>query len=237
MQTVVIGGNGGIGNAFVKLLMDKGTKDVIATYHNTKPAQELTQNTNVEWFQLDATDESAVSDFCEKLGDVGLFINAVGMLHDDQHKPEKSTRNLGKDYFIKSMTINTLPTMLFAKYLPLHFRHKQTAVFATISARVGSIEENYLGGWYSYRASKAALNQVLKTLSIEWRRNLPNVCVVALHPGTTDTALSKPFQKNVPAEQLFTADKSVMLMSDVISHLTPEKSGKFFSFDGENLPW
>ena len=127
--------------------------------------------------------------------------------------------------------------MLFAKYLPLHFRHKQTAVFSTISARVGSIEENYLGGWYSYRASKAALNQVLKTLSIEWRRTLPNVCVVALHPGTTDTALSKPFQKNVPEKQLFSTNNSVMFMSEVISNLTPEKSGQFISFDGENLPW
>jgi len=237
MQKVIIGGNGGIGNAFIRLFVEKGNHEVIATYHNTKPSEELIQNTRVKWLQLDATDESAVGEFCQKLADVSLFINSVGMLHDHEYKPEKSTRDLDKDYFIKSMNLNALPTMLFAKHMPAHFRHKQPAVFATISARVGSIEENYLGGWYSYRASKAALNQVLKTLSIEWRRNLPNVCVAALHPGTTDTALSKPFQKNVPENQLFSADKSVMLMSDMISNLSPDKSGQFISFDGEILPW
>ena len=133
--------------------------------------------------------------------------------------------------------VNALPTLLFSRFLATKFRHKQPAVFATISARVGSIEENYLGGWYSYRASKAALNQVLKTLAIEWRRNLPNVCVAALHPGTTDTALSKPFKKNVPEDQLFSADQSVAYMMKVIDKLEPELSGRFWSFDSTQLPW
>ena len=166
-----------------------------------------------------------------------MFINAAGFLHNDYFTPEKSTRQITTDYFLTSMMVNTLPTLLFARYLVKQLKHKQPAVFATVSARVGSIEENYLGGWYSYRSSKAALNQVLKTLSIEWRRNLKNVCVAALHPGTTDTGLSRPFQKNVSEKDLFTADQSVAYMMKVIKGLTPEKSGKFWSFDGEILPW
>lgn len=234
MQALVVGGSGGIGAAFVKYLNEHTDYDVITTFNRHAPEQSLS---NVSYQQLDITNEIAIENFCKSLDDVGLFINAAGFLHTDEFSPEKSTRQVNKDYFMASMMVNALPTLLFAKFLAAKLRHKQPAVFATVSARVGSIEENYLGGWYSYRASKAALNQVLKTLSIEWRRNLPNVCVAALHPGTTDTALSQPFQKNVPEGQLFSAEQSVSYMMDVISKLKPELSGKFWSFDGTELPW
>jgi len=110
-------------------------------------------------------------------------------------------------------------------------------VFATVSARVGSIEDNRLGGWFSYRASKAALNMCLKTLAIEWRRTLPNVAVAALHPGTTDTALSRPFQHNVPREQLFTPRQTANYLLNVLDGLEPAQSTQFLAFDGEWLPW
>ena len=118
-----------------------------------------------------------------------------------------------------------------------NFRHGRPAVFATVSAKVGSIEDKRLGGWFSYRASKAALNMCLKTLAIEWRRSLPNVAVAALHPGTTDTDLSRPFQHNVPSGQLFTPAQSVSYMLDVLDGLNPADSGRFLAFDGEKLPW
>ena len=102
---------------------------------------------------------------------------------------------------------------------------------------MGSIGDNRLGGWVSYRASKAALNMCMKTLSIEWRRTLPNVSVAVLHPGTTDTALSKPFQRNVPPGQLFSADRSVGDMLGVLDRLGQEDSGGFWAYDGERLPW
>lgn len=135
------------------------------------------------------------------------------------------------------MQINALPSLLLAKHLQANFKHKRPGIFATISAKVGSIEDNRLGGWYSYRASKAALNMCLKTLAIEWQRVLPNVAVAALHPGTTDTFLSKPFQKNVPPEQLFTPEQSANYMLKVLKQLKPSETGKFWAFDGELLPW
>jgi NAD(P)-dependent dehydrogenase (short-subunit alcohol dehydrogenase family) len=235
MNAIVIGGSGGIGNAFVNHLLDNNNDITIhATYYATQPEAIDARCT---WHKLDITNDYAIAELCNTLDDVHLCINAAGMLHDSVHQPEKSTRQITSDYFLKSMTINTLPTLLLAKHLASNFKHKQPAVFATVSARVGSIEENYLGGWYSYRSSKAALNMVLKTLSIEWQRSLPNVAVAALHPGTTNTSLSQPFQKNVPKNQLFSPKQSVSYMMDIIKDLKPEDTGKFWSFDGEILPW
>ena len=130
-----------------------------------------------------------------------------------------------------------MPTLLLAKYLHGSFRHGRPSVFATVSAKVGSIEDNRLGGWYSYRASKAALNMCLKTLAIEWARTLPNVAVTALHPGTTDTALSRPFQRHVPPQHLFSPSQSVDYLLEVLDGLIPAQSGRFLAFDGEVLPW
>lgn len=235
MNALILGGSGGIGQAFVEhLLQSHQDISIDATYHRHKPARV---DTRCRWHAADITQERDIERLCANIDELDLCINAVGLLHDQQHQPEKSTRQIGADYFMKSMQINALPTLLLAKHLAPHFKHKRQAVFATVSARVGSIEENYLGGWYSYRASKAALNMILKTLSIEWQRSLPNVSVAALHPGTTDTALSKPFQSHVPEQQLFEPATSVSYMMDVIRQLIPENSGKFWSFDGEILPW
>lgn len=234
LNALIVGGNGGIGLAFVEHLLADENYEIIATYRSSCP--ELS-HPRLQWMQLDAADEEQVSGFCMQLGEVDLCVIAVGMLHDELSQPEKATRHIEADYFQRSMRVNVLPTLLLAKCLAGHFRHKRPAVFATISARVGSIGENQLGGWYSYRASKAALNQVLKTLSIEWKRNLKNVTVAALHPGTTDTDLSRPFHRNLPPGQLQTAEQSVSAMMQVIDGLTPAQTGQFWSFDGEQLPW
>ncbi len=235
MNAVVIGGSGGIGRAFVHYLeANKPGIRIVASYHHGQPPTD-TQRT--EWRRLDITSEDQIEQFCADLPDVDLCINAAGMLHNEQFSPEKSTRQIDAAYFLHSMSVNALPTLLLARYLEPHFKHKRPAVFATVSARVGSIEENYLGGWYSYRSSKAALNMILKTLSIEWKRKLPTVTVAALHPGTTDTRLSEPFSSNVKPGQLFSTSQSVGYMMNVIEQLTPDKSGAFWSFDGEILPW
>ena len=159
------------------------------------------------------------------------------LLHKPAKGPEKTIRQIDPSFFIESMSINALPSLLLAKHLHAKFRHGRPAVFATVSAKVGSIEDNRLGGWFSYRASKAALNMCLKTLAIEWRRSLPNVAVAALHPGTTDTPLSRPFQHNVPTGQLFAPAQSVSYMLDVLDGLNSADSGQFLAFDGEKLPW
>jgi NAD(P)-dependent dehydrogenase (short-subunit alcohol dehydrogenase family) len=235
MRVVVTGASGGIGSAFVKALAEREqVQTVVAIRHHGRPAVE---HPKVAWQQLDLTDEDALGDWAAGLGEIDWLVNAAGVLHTATHAPEKTIRHLDPEFFLESIRINTLPALMLAKHLYRGFRHGRPGIFATVSARVGSIEDNRLGGWFSYRASKAALNMGLKTLSIEWRRTLPNVSVVALHPGTTDTNLSKPFQRNVPAAQLFSPEQSVGYLLKVLDSLKPGESGQFLAFDGEKLPW
>lgn len=124
---------------------------------------------------------------------------------------------------------------MVAKHFLPKLAKDQRAVFAALSARVGSISDNQLGGWYSYRASKAALNMIIKNLSIEMKMRYKQAIIVGLHPGTVDSRLSKPFQANVPAGKLFTADYAVAKMLEVINTLTPENSGKYYAWDGKEI--
>lgn len=235
MKIVVVGGSGGIGYAIVAALSRrKLVESIVATYHLNPPNDGPS---GVTWQQLDITDEVAVRDWAQQLNEVDWLINAAGLLHSPAQGPEKTIRQIDPDFFLENMRINAMPSLLLAKYLHTKFRHGRPSVFATVSAKVGSIEDNRLGGWYSYRASKAALNMSLKTLAIEWRRTLPNVAVAALHPGTTDTALSRPFQRNVPAEQLFSPARTADYLLDVLDNLDSAQSGSFLAFDGERLPW
>ncbi|EKO3738305.1 SDR family NAD(P)-dependent oxidoreductase, partial [Vibrio metschnikovii] len=130
-----------------------------------------------------------------------------------------------------------LPTLLLAKYFSPLMKTSDAAKFVTISAKVGSISDNRLGGWYSYRASKAALNMLLKTLSIEWQRTIKRGVVLALHPGTTDTPLSKPFQANVPADKLLTPEQAAQYLVELIIQATLQQTGQFLAYNGERLPW
>ena len=235
MNIVITGGSGGIGSAFIQVLAGRpDVEKIIATRNDHSSAVD---HVKVSWHRLDLTDEAAIKTWAAQLDEIDWLINAAGILHTPAQGPEKSIRQVGPAFFLESMSINALPALLLAKHLHGKFRHGRPGVFATVSAKVGSIEDNRLGGWYSYRASKAALNMSLKTLAIEWRRTLPNVAVVALHPGTTDTALSKPFQRNVPHGQLFKPEYSVNCMLSVLENLKPAHSGEFLAFDGERLPW
>jgi NAD(P)-dependent dehydrogenase (short-subunit alcohol dehydrogenase family) len=235
MNIVIAGGSGGIGSAFVETLARRSdVRRIVATFNRHSPTQD---HPKVSWYRLDLTDEAAIEEWAEQLDEIDWLINAAGILHTRSRGPEKSIRGIDPAFFLENMSINALSALLLAKHLYDKFRHGRPGVFATVSARVGSIEDNRLGGWVSYRASKAALNMSLKTLAIEWRRTLPNVAVVALHPGTTDTPLSKPFQRNVPHGQLFTPQYSVNCMLSVLERLKPAESGQFLAFDGEQLPW
>jgi NAD(P)-dependent dehydrogenase (short-subunit alcohol dehydrogenase family) len=235
MKIVITGGAGGIGGAFVERLAARPNVEKITATYNRKPPDA--QHRKVSWQQLDLTDEAAIRDWAAQLDEIDWLINTAGILHTSAQGPEKTIRHIDPAFFLHSMSINTLPSLLLAKHLHTRFRHGRPAVFASVSAKVGSIADNRLGGWFSYRASKAALNMCLKTLAIEWRRTLPNVSVAALHPGTTDTPLSKPFQHNVPPEQLFAPAQSVDYLLQVLDSLEPGQSGQFLAFDGEILPW
>jgi len=170
------------------------------------------------------------------MGSVDLIIVATGLLHDDKTQPEKTIRQVSLQAFQDVLTVNTIGPALIAKHFYSKMPTKRRTVFAAVSARVGSISDNRLGGWYAYRASKAALNMVLKTLSIEWGRRNPQAICIGLHPGTVDTNLSAPFQTNVVRGRLFTAERAAEKLVQVVENITVQDSGNLFAFDGTKVP-
>lgn len=233
MNILVVGANGGIGLALLHALQARyPDANLHGTWHSTQPVSSI-----CNWIQLDATQEQQVAEVASGFNSIDWIINAVGFLHSPDQGPEKTMREFDTDFFMQNIRINALPTLILAKHFMPMLKRAEKAVFATISAKVGSIEDNRLGGWVSYRSSKAALNMALKTISIEWRHKCPGVCVVALHPGTTDTQLSRPFQAHVPANSLFSVEKTAGLLLDQLDTLDSTHNGKFLAFDGEELPW
>ncbi|MGP5231542.1 SDR family oxidoreductase [Psychrobacter celer] len=250
---LVIGGTGGIGQAIVKELLQRtaneqsngniGNTRVYATYHKSQPDFAAD---NLYWISMDVSDEDsieqAIADMKQQAAHIDWVINCAGLLHTPHKQPEKALRQLETDFFLQSMQINALASLLIAKHIkPLLAKSKRSAdkpaIFATISARVGSISDNRLGGWYSYRMSKAALNMGMKNLSIEWRRSLKDVCVVVMQPGTVDTQLSSPFQGNVADEKLFSPAYSAERLLEVLDSMSAAQSGSFVDWAGESIPW
>lgn len=247
-----IGGTGGIGNAIVEQLSKMTTNDtngieegvlVFATYHSSQPNIEAD---NVSWLQMDVADENSIVGAINKLKErskhIDWVINCVGLLHNKQAQPEKAIRQIETDFFLANMRINALASMLLAKHIRPLLKNAQRsydtpAIFATISARVGSISDNELGGWYSYRMSKAALNMGMKNLSIEWERALKDVCVIVMQPGTVDTPLSQPFQSNVADDHLFSPAYSAESLLKVLSTLKSNQNGSFLDWAGESIAW
>ena len=180
--------------------------------------------------------ETLVSETLAGCDHLHLVINALGILHQDGAKAEKGLAQLTLASLQASFATNTFAPILLLKHL-LPLMRKQPSTFAALSARVGSIGDNQLGGWYSYRASKAALNQLLHTASIELKRLNPASTVLAIHPGTTDTELSRPFQTNVPEGQLFQPAFSADRIIEVIGAHGPTDSGTFWAWDDKPIVW
>jgi len=246
MNIVVIGASGGIGAALVSsVALAYPQARIHATYLNNKPPEDHKQTgsetADVNWSVLDVTSDTAVQDYAAGFDKVHWIINAVGMLHKRELMPEKTVTQIDANFFMLNLRINALPTLLLAKHfksaLASGAEKEFSSHFSTVSARVGSIEDNRLGGWYSYRCSKAALNMAIKNLSIEWRRTMPHICVSALHPGTTDTGLSMPFQRSVPQGKLFTPRYTADCLVQVLNNITAADTGKFFAYDGQEIPW
>lgn len=235
MKVLIVGGSGGIGQAMVKQVQETYPDATVhATYRHHLPNDR--QN-NIQWYQLDVTNEVEIKQLSEQLTELDWIINCVGILHTQDKGPEKSLQSLDIDFFQHNLTLNTLPSVMLAKHFCHALKQSSSARFAVISAKVGSISDNRLGGWYSYRASKAALNMFLKTLSIEWQRNMKHCVVLSLHPGTTDTPLSQPFQQSVPQGKLFTPEYVANCLLPIIANATPAQTGCFFAYDGTELPW
>ena len=220
LRAVVIGAGGGIGAAFVDLLRPRG--DVIA----------LTRA------GLDLTDPASIMAAAAAIdGPLDLVIVATGVLHDAVAGPEKSLRDLDAGRLARSFAVNAIgPALVAQAFLPRLRTDRKTA-FVALSARVGSIADNRLGGWHGYRASKAALNQLIRTVAIEHARRAPLSVVASLHPGTVDTRLSAPFQRGVAPAKLFTPAFSATAMLGVIDRLTPADSGGLFAWDGAAIPF
>ncbi|WP_061018066.1 SDR family oxidoreductase [Vibrio splendidus] len=240
LHILVVGGSGGIGFAVVKHLLSELSRfdfldvHVDATYYSQQPELE---NRRLSWHKVDATDEADIKRLSSEFEQLDWLINCVGMLHTPDLGPEKNLSSIDPEFFLKNISVNTLPSLLLAKHFTPILKASDNPKFAVVSAKVGSISDNRLGGWYSYRSSKAALNMFIKTMSIEWQRTIKKGTVLALHPGTTDTALSKPFQTNVPEGKLFESSYVAHQLVDIIRTARPDNSGHFYAYDGEQLSW
>jgi NAD(P)-dependent dehydrogenase (short-subunit alcohol dehydrogenase family) len=226
-QAVVIGAGGGLGSAFLTLLDGTERFSAVTGFgRKSRPALDLADESSI------AAAAQAVK---QKNADLRLVIDATGFLHDGAFQPEKSWRELDPAHFAKAFAVNaTGPALLMKHFLPLLPREGK-AVFATLSAKVGSIGDNQLGGWYAYRASKAALNQLVRTAAIELKRRRPWALCLALHPGTVDTGLSAPFSKQ--GLELQRPEEAAARLLALIDSLEAEASGGFYSYRGERLPW
>lgn len=234
---VIFGANGGIGRALVERL--RLSSRYASIYAGARTMRDDWPQ-DVTPFSFDLTDEASIKAATETLDrPPTMILVATGMLHDEARgiEPEKSLRAIQPYAMTRLFAINTIGPALIAKhFLPLLPKDRR-AVFAVLSAKVGSIGDNGLGGWHSYRASKAALNMLMRNFAIEMARSHPQAVIVALHPGTVDSALSHPFQRNVAADGLFTPDRAAEQLLSVIDGLTPEAAGGLFAWDGQRLPW
>lgn len=221
---VVIGASGGIGAALVGHLQRSGRFETVLGLSRRDDG-------------LDLGNEASIAHAADAVGRTGspeLVIVATGVLHSGQ-TPERSLKALSPDHLARDYQVNAIGPALVAKhFLPVMPRDRRS-IFAALSARVGSIGDNRLGGWHAYRASKAALNMLLRNIAIETARTHPQAIVVGLHPGTVATGLSEPFQKGVPPERLFTPDLSAGHLLTVLDGLEPKDSGGVFAWDGQRI--
>lgn len=234
-SVVVAGASGGIGGEFVRQLSASPRIGRVFALYREPPA---TAAAGVYNLACDLTDEGSIREASAAVaahGPVDAVIVASGLLHRGDIQPEKTLQSIDGESMLEVFRINTVGPVLLAKhFLPLLRRDRRT-LFAALSARVGSITDNRLGGWASYRASKAALNMLLRTAAIEHKRRWPESIIVALHPGTVDTPLSAPFQGRVPEGKLFTPAYSVESLLNVLNGLDADDSGGFFAWDGQPI--
>ena len=237
-NAAVIGATGGLGRAFGAALLKEAGLGRLFLCARSDPG---VADPRATWCRLDLGEEASIAaaaSEAEAAGPLHLVIVASGLLHDGAAlQPEKSWRALDADALLRAYRVNAVGPALAAKhFLPRLDRDRKSA-FAVLTARVGSISDNRLGGWHAYRASKAAANMLVRTLSIELARRNPAALCVALHPGTVDTGLSKPFQGGLPEGKLFTAERSAGHLLQVLDGLAPEDSGQLFAWDGQRIPF
>ena len=239
LNVVVFGATGGIGKAIVDNLSQNSNVESIFAVSRSVNYLSFQKVTTLHANICNEEDILHVADTIRSsVGELHIVLIATGILHEGNRiKPEKSWRALNTNSFETIFQVNTFGPALIAKhFLPL-LAKKRKSVFAALSARVGSIEDNHLGGWYAYRASKAALNMLIRTLSIELSRVNPYALCVGLHPGTVDTLLSKPYQSSVSEDSIFSAHHSGKCLLKVLNNLQIRHSGRTFAWDGKPIPF
>lgn len=250
-HALVIGVNGGIGAQVVKQLVANGQYATIFTLSRGQLNQDFTfngSNTNVVHKAMDTANEAQVKDFVQGLKTnnvkLSLVICTTGILHQQSTegedtlmlKPEKRLEDMREQQLAEYFRINSILPAIWLQHL-VNVVDRKSANIIFFSARVGSISENALGGWYGYRASKAALNMLVKTAAIEYKRRMPNTSLVCYHPGTVDTELSKPFQANVKPGKLFTTEFTVTQLLNICHDLDAEHSPYYLDWKGDTIAW
>ena len=242
---LVVAATGGIGLATLRLLLQQPQwQTIYASSRSHSEALQLlaSDHPQLRILQMDIAEESSIDAAMAVIRNeqtaLGLLCNTAGLLHDNNSglNPEKRLKDLSAENLKQIFAVNAFGAGLLMRAAEPLLR-RQPAIVANISAKVGSIEDNHLGGWYSYRAAKAAQNMLTKTASIELGRRNKKLTAIAFHPGTTDTELSAPFQQNVSAEKLFSSERCAQQFLQVLDKLTPSDNGCFKSWDNSNLPW
>ena len=233
-SALVIGASGGIGAALVtELLQDTSFDTVFAGSR----AFDRTGEGKLRRLKIDVTDEASLVQAAHELtGPIRLVIVATGLLHGPAFRPEKSLKAVESSALLESFKVNAIGPALVAKHMLPLMAASGRNVFAALSARVGSIGDNRSGGWHAYRASKAALNMIIRNIAIETSRRAPETLCIGLHPGTVDTGLSKPFQANVPPGRMFTPGYAATCLLNVIDTASASDSGNVLAWDGQTVP-
>lgn len=237
-NALVVGG-GAIGSALLEQLLAMPNLGQVALLSRSSVA--LADDSRVTQRRFDATQPQslppaakAIREHCQRLH---LLINTVGMLHDGEQRPEKRLNDISPENLAHALTVNAMLLPLLGQTFGSMLRHDEPATFASLSARIGSIEDNGMGGWYSYRASKAAHNMLLRTMSREWRVSHRNVTLLALHPGTVDSSLSRPFISHNYGKRVLQPGEAAQALLSVMAASGPECSGSFLDWRGEHIPW
>jgi len=223
-SALIIGSSGTIGGAFLELLENNPLcSSVVGIHRHSEHSIDYQHPDSIETCAATLSQEAPFQ----------LIINTIGVLHSSDWMPEKKLDDLNAEQLMELMKINAIGPALTIRYFS-RLLDPKNSIMVTLSAKVGSIEDNRLGGWYSYRASKAALNMLIKTASIEWARTKPNTALISMHPGTVNSGLSKPFRGKQIGRP---AHDAAADMFRVIESLKKEDSGSFLSYSGERLPW